>query len=153
MSEKVVKRYQAKYVKTIDGDTVDLKFNLGFDIELVQRCRLMWVDTPEIHNTKHTSKEYIAGFAEKMYVAKWFMENGPTFTVDIYGKGYFLRWLAVVYPFNEGVSLNQELIDRGFYREGFTRTGRKFFSPLGEKIDINFPLGKFPLLGPESRRL
>ena len=40
--------YNAELVKVVDGDTVDVTLDLGFDVKLhKQRCRLAGIDTPE----------------------------------------------------------------------------------------------------------
>ena len=39
--------YRARVVKIIDGDTIDLDVDLGFNITIRVRGRLMDVDTPE----------------------------------------------------------------------------------------------------------
>ena len=40
--------YKSKVVKIIDGDTIDVDIDLGFDIILAkQRIRLSGIDTPE----------------------------------------------------------------------------------------------------------
>jgi micrococcal nuclease len=40
-------RYSATVVKWVDGDTVDVQLDLGFDITVATRIRLYGVDTPE----------------------------------------------------------------------------------------------------------
>jgi len=40
-------QYKAEIVRWIDGDTVELKIHLGFDISIRHRCRVYGVDTPE----------------------------------------------------------------------------------------------------------
>ncbi len=40
--------YNAKLVRVVDGDTVDLKIDLGFDIWINERVRLKDIDAPEV---------------------------------------------------------------------------------------------------------
>jgi len=40
-------RYQAKLIRVVDGDTVDAEIDLGFNIYIRERIRLMGIDTPE----------------------------------------------------------------------------------------------------------
>ena len=40
--------YKAKVVRVVDGDTVDLKVDLGFHISANERFRIKDIDTPEI---------------------------------------------------------------------------------------------------------
>jgi endonuclease YncB( thermonuclease family) len=39
--------YWAEVVRWVDGDTVDLRIDLGFYVTTEQRCRLLGIDTPE----------------------------------------------------------------------------------------------------------
>ena len=40
-------QYAATLDRVVDGDTVDFDIDLGFDIHVMQRVRLLGVDTPE----------------------------------------------------------------------------------------------------------
>lgn len=40
-------KYSAKIARVVDGDTVDFDVDLGFDISIKIRTRLLGVDTPE----------------------------------------------------------------------------------------------------------
>jgi len=60
--------YNCKIVKVIDGDTVDVDIDLGFDVWLKkQRIRLYGVDTPESRTRDLVEKKY--GLAAKEFVA------------------------------------------------------------------------------------
>ena len=51
-------QYNCKIVKVVDGDTVDVDIDLGFDVWLKkQRIRLYGVDTPETYG-KNKTYEY-----------------------------------------------------------------------------------------------
>tara|TARA_B100001057_G_scaffold207097_1_gene207811 strand:- start:7030 stop:7389 length:360 start_codon:yes stop_codon:yes gene_type:complete len=39
--------YSAKLIRVIDGDTIDLEIDLGFDLSIRQRLKLFGVDTPD----------------------------------------------------------------------------------------------------------
>ena len=39
--------YKAKLVRVIDGDTVDVMIDLGFDVWIKKRLRLYGIDAPE----------------------------------------------------------------------------------------------------------
>jgi micrococcal nuclease len=57
-------------VKIIDGDTVDVDIDLGFDIVLAnQRVRLFGIDTPESRTRDKIEKKY--GLLAKDYVKKF----------------------------------------------------------------------------------
>ena len=56
--------YRAKVNRIVDGDTVDVDIELGFDIVLTgQRVRIMGIDTPESRTSDETEK--IFGLAAK----------------------------------------------------------------------------------------
>lgn len=40
--------YKCEIVKVIDGDTLDVLIDLGFNISVKERVRLLGVDTPEV---------------------------------------------------------------------------------------------------------
>ena len=52
------KSYTATDVKVIDGDTFDCTFELGFDISIRQRVRLLNIDTPECRTKDAEEKKY-----------------------------------------------------------------------------------------------
>lgn len=39
--------YNAKLLKAVDGDTIDVEIDLGFDVHTIQRMRLARINTPE----------------------------------------------------------------------------------------------------------
>ena len=56
--------YIAKVNRVVDGDTVDVDIELGFDIVLTgQRVRIMGIDTPESRTSDETEKVF--GLAAK----------------------------------------------------------------------------------------
>ena len=59
--------YSCRIVRVVDGDTVDIDIDLGFDLWLKkQRIRLYGVDTPESRTRDLEEKKY--GFAAKTFV-------------------------------------------------------------------------------------
>ena len=40
--------YRCEIVKVIDGDTLDVIIDLGFNIKMKERVRLLGIDTPEV---------------------------------------------------------------------------------------------------------
>ena len=56
--------YRCKVIKVIDGDTVDVDIDLGFDIMLRdERVRIMGIDTPESRTRDKVEKKF--GLASK----------------------------------------------------------------------------------------
>lgn len=58
--------YSVKVLKVIDGDTLDVMIDLGFDIFTNQRVRLAGIDTPESRTTD--VKEKKLGMESKEYL-------------------------------------------------------------------------------------
>jgi micrococcal nuclease len=65
--------YDAKLVKVVDGDTVDVDIDLGFGIKLTnERVRIMGIDTPESRTSNKVEKVF--GLAAK-YRLQAILEN------------------------------------------------------------------------------
>jgi micrococcal nuclease len=122
--------YKAKVENVIDGDTIDVIIDLGFDIKINQTVRLTGIDTPEIH-TKNT-KEKSAGLIVRKYVE------------DLLGKEIYLkttefddkygRYLAEVYTIDyEWV--NDHLINIGLAKIYLGKTKEKWTDSELEVIE------------------
>ena len=103
--------FECQLMNLIDGDTMDLKVNLGFNIFINIRCRLKDVDTPEIHNTKHTSEEWSKGFRAKQLVAQYLYGEENSLYVQAEHKGIHGRWLGEIWRNVGEDSLNDFLIE------------------------------------------
>lgn len=62
--------YNCALVRVIDGDTIDVLIDLGFDIHLKERVRLSSIDTAEIFG----SKAVAAGQVSKEFVGAWMQQ-------------------------------------------------------------------------------
>lgn len=102
--------YKAKVVKVIDGDTLDLDIDLGFDIWHSIRVRLFGVDTPETRSSNIEEKQ--AGTLAKEYVKKWLDTNGYDIMIQTFKAKTekYGRILADVYDKGSSKCLNTELI-------------------------------------------
>ena len=61
--------YQYKILevlRVIDGDTVDVMIDLGFNIHMKQRIRLSHIDAPSIHTLNEEVKKYGMRAKEKL---------------------------------------------------------------------------------------
>lgn len=84
--------YQATLLKTVDGDTVDLKIDLGFRTYIEERCRLYGINTPE----KKGETLFAAKAAEEFL--KTLLIGGPLRIKTFKDKGdKYGRFLAVIY--------------------------------------------------------
>jgi micrococcal nuclease len=110
--------YKAKVVKVVDGDTIDVEIDLGFDIRIDQRCRLYGVDTPETRTRNKKEKE--AGLKSKQFVKDQLSSKDILIRSEEYGK--FGRPLAIIFYENDAgvmVNLNKTLISNKLAKEYF----------------------------------
>ncbi len=84
--------YHCVITKIIDGDTIDVDIDLGFDCWLHrQRIRLYGIDTPESRTRDLEEKKY--GLAAKAFVEK-FIPLGSTALLNTKEKGKYGRYLG-----------------------------------------------------------
>ena len=84
--------YPCVITKIIDGDTIDVDIDLGFDCWLhKQRIRLYGIDTPESRTRDLEEKKY--GLAAKAFVEK-FIPLGSTALLNTKEKGKYGRYLG-----------------------------------------------------------
>ena len=106
--------YKCKLRRVVDGDTVDVDIDLGFDIWLTnQRVRLYGVDTPESRTRDKEEKKY--GLAAKAYVEKFLDDEWLTLkTAEFNAVGKFGRILGSLYRTSSFAdqSLNEYLIEK-----------------------------------------
>tara|TARA_R100000231_G_scaffold41277_1_gene36064 strand:+ start:932 stop:1333 length:402 start_codon:yes stop_codon:yes gene_type:complete len=98
--------------RVVDGDTVDISIDLGFDLTKKERVRLAGIDTPETR-TKDTKEKELG------YEAKEFLEihlmKASKLTVKTEKDGKYGRMLGWLYKTEEDeVSINELMIDKGY---------------------------------------
>jgi len=104
--------YRAELARVVDGDTVDLKIDLGFYMTANIRIRLEGVDTPEIRGPEKEEGKISKAFVEKK------LSQARSIFVETMKTGKYGRWLGVIW-FYEGTeetalcSLNKMLLDEG----------------------------------------
>ena len=106
--------YQAELDRGVDGDTIDIILDLGFDVKLhKQRVRLHGIDTPESRiNTKRypeRTQEKIMGKAAKERLKELCFGK---FKIKSLGKGKYGRILGIPYS-ESGEDICQILINEG----------------------------------------
>ena len=106
-------QYRAKVDRDVDGDTIDVIFDLGFDISYKSRVRFVGVNTPE--SRTRDLEEKALGLAAKDFVGRWLLEqtgNCPIIETSLDKKGKFGRVLGRIVN-DEGICLNDVLITEG----------------------------------------
>ena len=83
--------YRCKVIKVIDGDTVDVDIDLGFDIIIKgERVRIMGIDTPESRTRDIVEKKF--GLASKARLKELIGgRSGPILKTQINRKGEDMR--------------------------------------------------------------
>ena len=106
--------YRCKLVKVIDGDTMDIDIDLGFNVWLKnERVRLHGIDTPESRTRDLEEKKY--GLAAKQYAIKFLDDEWLTLKNNKYdSKGKFGRILGELWRTSEFAdqSLNTYMIEK-----------------------------------------
>lgn len=110
--------YSAEVKKIIDGDTLDIVIDLGFDTLRKSRVRLYGVNTPESRTSNIEEKKL--GLAAKEFTEQWVSNLGGKIKIQtILDKNEkYGRILAMVWDDN-GNCLNKDIINMGFAREYF----------------------------------
>ena len=101
--------YRVKSIKKIiDGDTFDCIMDLGFDVLLEARVRMMGIDTPESRTRDLEEKKF--GLLAKEYLTEKIDTEDIIVTTEVDNeKGKFGRILGWVWC--NGVNINNQMID------------------------------------------
>jgi micrococcal nuclease len=106
--------YVRKVEKVVDGDTIDVLIDLGFDILFQSRVRLAGIDTPE-SRTKDL-KEKALGLESKEYLSKHIKDAKSVVikTEKMNSTEKFGRILGWIYVNGDTESLNDKMINDGY---------------------------------------
>jgi len=106
--------YVRKVDNVVDGDTIDVLIDLGFDILFQSRVRLAGIDTPE-SRTKDP-KEKALGLESKEYLKKALKDAKSVVikTEKMDSSEKYGRILGWVYINGDTVSLNDMMINDGY---------------------------------------
>lgn len=101
--------YKAKILEVVDGDTLDILIDLGFEVSYKTRIRLLGVDTPEIHSKNADIKK--SGQISKKFVEEWVGRNPDVIVSTVKDKSEkYGRILATLRPLADDEALNDLLI-------------------------------------------
>tara|TARA_R100001082_G_scaffold56207_1_gene30958 strand:+ start:462 stop:926 length:465 start_codon:yes stop_codon:yes gene_type:complete len=132
--------------RVVDGDTVDVTFDLGFDLLKKERVRVAGVDTPEKRTRDKEEKKLgldaTLWLEDKLADAK---QADSSLTIrtelDKGAKGKYGRLLGWIYVDNAVVSLNELMVAEGYAWPYDGGTKQKNFEELRE---IRRSLGTLP---------
>ena len=98
----------------VDGDTIDVVIDLGFDIMFASRVRLAGIDTPESRTTDKAEK--VLGLESKEYLKKYLKDAKSVIikTEKMDSSEKYGRILGWVYVNGDTVSLNDKMINDGY---------------------------------------
>jgi micrococcal nuclease len=122
--------YIKQVTKVVDGDTIDVVIDLGFDISFTTRVRLAGIDTPE-SRTKDLAEKAL-GLESKKYLADRLkdVKNIVIKTEKINSTEKFGRVLGWLYVDGNLDSVNSEMIDKGYAWKYLGDTKVKDFDAL-----------------------
>lgn len=110
--------YRATVVRVVDGDTVDVMLDLGFNVSLKERVRLYGINAPESRTRDKAEK--VKGLAAKDFVVEWTEDHADDIFIvtRIDKRGKYGRILGTI--MNEsGENLNELMIKEGHAVEYF----------------------------------
>ena len=122
--------------KVLDGDTIDVTIDLGFDLYKKERVRAAGVDTPE--KITRDLEEKALGLDATYWLKKKLEdtisgEDELTIRTELVGgMGKYGRLLGWLYIGEDTVSLNEQMITEGYAWEYDGGTKKKDFEELRE---------------------
>ncbi len=100
--------------RVVDGDTIDVIIDLGFDIMFSSRVRLAGIDTPESRTTDKFEKAL--GLESKEYLKKNLKDAKPIVikTEKMNSSEKYGRILGWLYVNGDTESINDKMINNGY---------------------------------------
>lgn len=99
-------RYWVRLTRIIDGDTVEVVADLGFNVALSVTVRLFGINTPERgHELFKAASKRLEELVDLYGDDGWLLMKS-------HGRGKYGRWLGVLYS-SDGQSLNDLMIESG----------------------------------------
>jgi len=96
-------------VKVVDGDTIDIIVDLGFDLTKKERVRLAGIDTPESRTKDLEEKEL--GLEAKEFLERR-ISDCDSLWVSTEKDGKYGRMLGTIWC--GVININQEMVSRGY---------------------------------------
>ena len=125
-----------KINRVVDGDTIDVTIDLGFDLYKKERVRVAGVDTPDKRTRdleeKELGKDATNWLKEKLEGAISGDDDLVIRTELVGGVGKYGRLLGWLYIGDRDVSINEEMIAEGYAWAYDGGTKQKNFEELRE---------------------
>ena len=103
--------YKAKLSRVVDGDTVDLRIDLGFKIHMDARVRLLGINTPETRTRDLVEKKL--GLLAKDRLIELLDDQDIIVQTRLDKSGKYGRVLGVILFGPDRRNANQILLDEG----------------------------------------
>ena len=108
--------YKATLNRIIDGDTIDVNIDLGFDVKIKQRVRLYGINTPEVRTKNLNEKkkgleatEYLKKILPKEFVIETILNK----------RGKYGRVLGILWV--KDVNINEKMVNEGYAKRYDTK--------------------------------
>ncbi len=105
-----MREYKAKLMKVVDGDTIDARIYLGFQISVIKRIRLSNIDTPELRSSNINERQ--KAIAAKERLTELFYKSEGFFKLVSEGFDKYGRCIGQVLI--DGVDASKTLIKEGY---------------------------------------
>ena len=109
-------QYKATLNRIIDGDTIDVNVDLGFDVKIKQRVRLYGINTPEVRTKNLNEKkkgleatEYLKKILPKEFVIETILNK----------RGKYGRVLGILWV--KDVNINEKMVNEGYAKRYDTK--------------------------------
>jgi endonuclease YncB( thermonuclease family) len=109
--------YGVKIDRIVDGDTIDVMIDLGFNTHIKRRIRMYGINAPE--SRTRDLEEKARGLASKERLTE--IVDNDDIIMKSHGKGKYGRVLGELFikKENEYISVNETLVKEGFAKEYF----------------------------------
>ena len=94
--------YKATITNVVDGDTFDMDIDLGFNIHIHERVRLLNIDTPEKFGEERVFGLMVERYASDNFLGKEVIIKSEKADVEAHTDS-FGRWLVRVFIDNEDI--------------------------------------------------
>jgi micrococcal nuclease len=124
--------YVKKVTNVVDGDTIDVEIDLGFDISFNSRVRLAGIDTPESRTSDKAEK--VLGLESKEYLKSKIKDAKSVVikTEKMDSSEKYGRILGWIYLDGSDISVNEQMISQGYAWGYMGETKVKDFEALAK---------------------